>query len=436
MKKKLALHWQIILGIVLGVLVGVILIQFSWAKDFSKDWIKPFGTIFINLLKLIAIPLIVVSLIKGISDLKDITQLSKMGFKTFGFYILTTIIAVSLGLLVVNLIKPGKFVSEKTRTEMVASFGQKADEAAISVNERKNLSPLQPLIDVVPDNILSSASSNSNMLQVIFFSIIFGIAIILSPQEKVGVVKSFFDGANEVVLKIVDIIMLMAPFGVFALIASLIVESPSIEIFEALGVYSFTVIFGLAILLFLIYPLFLKFFGKMNPKNFFMAMAPAQLIAFSTSSSAATLPVTMERVEEHIGVHKEVSSFVLPIGATINMDGTCLYQAVAAVFIAQVFGFDLTIMDQLTIVLTATLASIGAAAVPGAGILMLVIVLESVGINPAGIALIFAVDRILDMCRTVVNVSGDAMVAVIINKSTGHALVPTAFDDEITRVKE
>lgn len=436
MKKKLALHWQIILGIVLGVLVGVVLIQFSWAKDFSKDWIKPFGTIFINLLKLIAIPLIVVSLIKGISDLKDITQLSKMGFKTFSLYILTTIIAVSLGLVIVNIVNPGKFVSEKTRTEMISSFGEKADQAAISVGERKHLSPLQPLIDVVPDNILSSASSNSNMLQVIFFSIIFGIALILAPQEKVGVVKSFFDGANEVVLKIVDIIMLMAPYGVFALIASLIVESPSIEIFAALGVYSVTVILGLAILLFLIYPIFIKFLGKMNPKKFFKEMAPAQLIAFSTSSSAATLPVTMERVEEHIGVHKEVSSFVLPIGATINMDGTCLYQAVAAVFIAQVFGYDLTIMDQLTIVMTATLASIGAAAVPGAGILMLVIVLESVGINPAGIALIFAVDRILDMCRTVVNVSGDAMVAVVINRSTGRDLVPTALDDRISLPKQ
>lgn len=428
LRKKIALHWQIIIGILAGVAAGLILIQFSGAKEFSRDWIKPFGTIFINLLKLIAIPLIVVSLIKGISDLKDITQLSKMGFKTFGLYLLTTVIAVSVGLAIVNMIKPGKLVTEKTRTEMTESFGTEADIATTAASEAKQRGPLQPLIDVVPDNILFSASSNGNMLQVIFFSIIFGIALILVPAEKGKPVKDFFDGANEVILKIVDLIMLMAPYGVFALIASLIVESPSIEIFNALAAYGLTVILGLAVLLFLIYPLFIKFAGKMNPVQFFKKLAPAQLIAFSTSSSAATLPVTMERVEEHIGVHKDVSSFVLPIGATINMDGTCLYQGVAAVFIAQAFGIDLTLMDQLSIVLTATLASIGAAAVPGAGILMLVIVLESVGINPAGIALIFAVDRILDMCRTVINVSGDAMVAVIINRVTGRTLIPTVND--------
>lgn len=423
--QKIPLHFQIIIGIFLGILVGYILIQFPNSKTWTQQWIKPWGTIFINLLKLIAIPLIVASLIKGISDLKDITQLSKMGFKTFGLYLFTTVAAVSIGLVAVNIIQPGRFISEKTRVEMIENFGGQADAAQTAAKENQDKGPLQPIVDIVPDNIIAAAGNNSNMLQIIFFSIVFGIAIISIPAEKSKVVKDFFDGANDVILKIVDFIMLLAPIGVFSLMATLVVESPSLSVFAALGAYGFTVILGLAILLFLLYPLLIKTLGKASPINFLKQMAPAQLIAFSTSSSAATLPVTMERVEEHIGVHKEVSSFVLPIGATINMDGTCLYQGVATVFIAQVFGMDLSLAAQITIVLTATLASIGAAAVPGAGILMLVIVLESVGINPSGIALIFAIDRILDMCRTVVNVTGDATVAVIINKLTGRRLEPT-----------
>lgn len=422
--QKIPLHFQIIIGIVFGILVGYILIQFPNSKTWTQQWIKPWGTIFINLLKLIAIPLIVASLIKGISDLKDITQLSKMGFKTFGLYLFTTVIAVSIGLLAVNMIQPGRFISEETRVEMIENFGGQADAAQTAAQENQDKGPLQPVIDIVPDNIVSAAGNNSNMLQIIFFSIVFGIAIISIPSDKSKVVKDFFDGANDVILKIVDFIMLLAPIGVFSLMATLVVESPSLSVFAALGAYGFTVVLGLAILLFLFYPFLIKTLGKASPFNFLKQMAPAQLIAFSTSSSAATLPVTMERVEEHIGVHKEVSSFVLPIGATINMDGTCLYQGVATVFIAQVFGMDLSFAAQITIVLTATLASIGAAAVPGAGILMLVIVLESVGINPSGIALIFAIDRILDMCRTAVNVTGDAAVAVIINKLTGRKLEP------------
>lgn len=415
--KKIPLHWQIILGIVLGILCGWLLTQFSWGKGFSQDWIKPWGTIFINLLKLIAIPLIVVSLIKGLSDLKDIAQLSKMGFKTFGLYLTTTVVAVSLGLLLVNLIKPGKLINETTRAGMMANFENDASMATTAAGEVKSQSKLQALIDIVPENIIESAGNNSNMLQIIFFSLVFGVAMILVPKEQSAPVKAFFDGANEIVLKIVDLIMLLAPLGVFALMAALVVESPSWDIFKALGTYSLTVILGLAILLFLFYPLLVKLLGKVNPGTFFKGMGPAQLLAFSTSSSAATLPVTMECVQENLNVRQEVSSFVLPIGATINMDGTSLYQGVAAVFIAQVFGMDLGLGDQLSILLTATLASIGAAAVPGAGILMLVIVLESIKVNPAGIALIFAVDRVLDMCRTVINVNGDAAVAVIINQS-------------------
>jgi Na+/H+-dicarboxylate symporter len=427
--KKLALHWKILIGIGLGVLIGALSLQFPGGKEFIINWVKPFGTIFINLLKLIAIPLIVVSLVKGVSDLQDISKLSQMGLKTFSIYILTTIIAVAIGLGIVNIIKPGNFISENTRTEMLISFEGTVSEKMEQAQEVKATGPLQPLVDVVPENLMFAASNNGNMLQIIFFVILFGIGLILIDKEKSAPVKALFDGANDVILKIIDIIMLFAPYGVFALIAAIIVESPSADIFVALGAYGFTVILGLAILIYGVYPLFLKFWGGINPWDFYRKLLPAQLVAFSTSSSAATLPVTMERVEEHIGVNKEVSSFVLPIGATVNMDGTSLYQGVAAVFIAQVMGNDLTLANQLMILMTAVLASIGTAAVPGAGILMLVIVLESVGVNPAGIALIFAIDRPLDMCRTVVNISGDAMVAVIMNKLSGRKLVPTVFED-------
>lgn len=428
--KKLALHWKILIGIGLGVLIGALSLQFPGGKELNINWVKPFGTIFINLLKLIAIPLIVVSLVKGVSDLQDISKLSQMGLKTFSIYILTTVIAVAIGLGIVNIIKPGNFISENTRTEMLISFEGTVSEKMEQAQEVKGTGPLQPLVDVVPENLMFAASNNGNMLQIIFFVILFGIGLILIDKEKSAPVKALFDGANDVILKIIDIIMLFAPYGVFALIAAIIVESPSSDIFVALGAYGFTVILGLAILIYAVYPLFLKFWGGINPWDFYRKLLPAQLVAFSTSSSAATLPVTMERVEEHIGVNKEVSSFVLPIGATVNMDGTSLYQGVAAVFIAQVMGNDLTLANQLMILMTAVLASIGTAAVPGAGILMLVIVLESVGVNPAGIALIFAIDRPLDMCRTVVNISGDAMVAVIMNKLSGRELAPTVFDDE------
>ncbi len=415
--KKIALHWQILIGILGGILVGLLCIQFVGGKEFVIDWIKPFGTIFINLLKLIAIPLIIVSLIKGVSDLKDVTQLSSLGIRTLGFYITTTIIAVTLGLGLVNLVKPGGFISEETRQEMLISFGgevqEKVDEVT-AIEEARG--PLQPLIDIVPENIFESASANSNMLQIIFFSIIFGVAMIMLPINQVETFKRVLDAGNAIVLKIVDLIMLAAPYGVFALMVALIAEAPSFDVFKALGAYSFTVVLGLLVIMYGVYSLFVYFFGRMKPKEFFKGIFPAQLLGFSTSSSAATLPVTMDCVENNLYVRKDVVSFVVPIGATVNMDGTCLYQAVAAVFIAQVMGYDLTTSQQLSVILTATLASIGAAAVPGAGLLMLVIVLESIGVSPAGIALIFAVDRPLDMLRTSVNITGDALVAVIMER--------------------
>ena len=416
--KKLALHWKILLGMLVGVLFALVLTNFDWGASFIGDWIKPFGTIFISSLKLIAIPLILAALIKGISDLKDISSLSKMGMRTISIYVITTVIAVSIGLTVVSLVQPGKTINEDTRNELVEAYGGDADAKLQAAAAQKDAGPLQALIDLVPSNIVSAASSNRNMLQVIFFAVFFGISLILIPEEKAKTVKDFFDGLNEVILKMVDLIMLAAPYGVFALMAALVVEAPSADLFAALGMYAVSVVFGL-LLMVVFYIVLVKVFTKKSPKFFLNGIAPAQLLAFSTSSSAATLPVTMERVTEHLGVEEEVSSFVLPIGATINMDGTSLYQAVAAVFIAQAFGMDLSFGTQLGIIATATLASIGSAAVPGAGMVMLVGVLGYAGIPEAGLALIFAVDRPLDMCRTVINVTGDATVSMLVAKSQG-----------------
>lgn len=435
--KKLPLHWQIILGMALGIIAGFVAIQFEWGIPLIRDWIKPFGVIFINALKLIAVPLIVASLIKGISDLRDISKLSLMGGRTIGIYLLTTLFAVTIGLLVVNITKPGKLINEDTREQLIQNYaGDAAGKIAIA-NDQKVAGPLQPLIDLVPGNIFEALSDNGSMLQVIFFVLFFGIALILIPQEISAPVKGFFDGINEIILKMIDLIMLTAPIGVFALMAALVAESPSADIFKALLGYAASVLLGLGFLIAIFYPTIVKLVTGRSYRSFFEGIAPAQLLAFSTSSSAATLPVTMERVEEHLGVDKEVTSFVLPIGATINMDGTSLYQAVAAVFIAQAFGLDLTLGAQLGIVATATLASIGTAAVPSAGMVMLVIILGQAGIPEAGLALIFAIDRPLDMCRTVANVTGDATVSMVVGSSLGKLHEPRIknWDDYYEEVK-
>ena len=416
--KKIPLHWSILLGMTFGVLVGVIFTTFESGPQMISHWVKPFGTIFINALKLIAMPLILASLIKGVSDLKDISRLSRMGGRTIGIYIMTTVVAVMIGLIMVNTIKPGKSISEKTRQELVETYQSDAEEKQAVAQKQKDAGPLQALVDLVPDNIFKATTENGNMLQVIFFALFFGIGLILIPAEKSKPVKDFFDAFNEVILKLIDLIMLVAPYGVFALLAALVVESPSLDLFSALGMYALTLVIGLFLMV-LFYLLLVRIIVKFKPKKFIEGIAPAQLLAFSTSSSAATLPVTMDRVEECLGVDEEVASFVLPIGATINMDGTSLYQAVAAVFIAQAFGMDLSVGTQLGIIITATLASIGAAAVPGAGMVMLVIVLGQAGIPEAGLALIFAIDRPLDMCRTVVNITGDASVSMMVAKSVG-----------------
>jgi len=414
--KKLALHWKILIGMALGVIFGLVMSYVTGGAQFVGDYIKPFGTIFINLLKLIAVPLILASLIKGVSDLKDISKLSQMGGRTIVTYLLTTLTAVTIGLVLVNIIQPGKSISVDTRQELVEAYSSDTKAKQMAAAKQKEAGPLEPLVKVVPSNIFLAASNNSNMLQVIFFALFFGIGMILLPVKKVKPVKKFFDSFNEIILKLIDLIMLAAPYGVFALLAALVVEAPSLELFKALGLYAITLLLGLAIMI-VVYIIIVRVFTKKKSSFFMRGIAPAQLLAFSTSSSAATLPVTMECVEDNLGVDEEVASFVLPIGATINMDGTSVYQGVAAVFIAQAFGLDLSLSAQLGIVFTATLASIGTAAVPSAGIVMLVIVLAQAGIPEAGLALIFAIDRPLDMCRTVVNVTGDAAVSMLVAKS-------------------
>lgn len=422
-RKNFPMHWKILIGMGLGIFVGIALAQFDWGRSFVHDWIKPFGNIFINSLKLIAVPLILASLIKGVSDLKDLTNLSKMGIRTVFIFILTTITAVSIGLVLVNLIEPGSSISEETRMDLLSSYKTEASSNISKAIAQQETGPLQGLVDIVPENFMGAAADNRKMLQVIFFALMIGVGLILIPGHTAKPVKDFFDGFNEVILKMIDLIMLTAPFGVFALLTSLIIDSPSLDLFAALGMYAVTVILGLVIMIG-VYGVMVYIFTKRSPLAFFRGIAPAQLLAFSTSSSAATLPVTMERVTEHLKVPKEVASFVLPVGATINMDGTSLYQAVAAVFIAQAFGLDLSLETQLGIIATATLASIGSAAVPGAGMVMLVIVLAQAGIPEAGLALIFGVDRPLDMCRTVVNVSGDAAVSSIVAKAVVEKPVP------------
>ncbi len=440
--KKLALHWKILIGMVLGIIFGFIMNSIDGGKGFVADWIKPFGTIFINLLKLIAVPLILASLIKGISDLKDISKIKSMGLRTIGLYMITTLVAVVIGLSIVNTVKPGNGMPQETIEKIKLKYGNNSSviDKLNEASSQKQAGPLQALVDIFPSNIFKSLT-DASMLQVIFFALFVGICLLLIDEEKAKPLINFFDSLNEVVMKMVDLIMLFAPYAVFSLLANVIISFDDTEILLKLLWYAFCV-FGGLVLLIGFYLLLIKIYAKKSPIWFLKQISPAQLLAFSTSSSAATLPVTMERVEEHLGVDPEVAGFVLPVGATVNMDGTSLYQGIAAVFIMQVLWPEgLTFTNQLVIIGTSVLASIGSAAVPSAGIVMLVVVLETLGfpaeLLPLGIALIFAVDRPLDMCRTVVNVTGDATVSVLVAKSLGklHEPKPKEWDDNYKKVK-
>ena len=433
------LHWKILIGMVLGVLFGIGMSMAGW-NQFVTDWISPFGTIFISMLKMIAIPLIVASLIKGISDLQDISKFKNIGIQTIVIYIITTFIAVTIGLGIVHITNPGNHVSDETIAGILGKEGIDPTAKINAASAQQQSGPLQFIEDLVPSNVIEAMSSNGSMLKVIFFVVFFGICMLLIKKEHREPLHNFFVGLNEVILKMVDIIMLYAPIGVFALLANLVVSTTNPDLFIALGMYALTVVIGLGLML-SVYLIIVKTVTGRSPGFFFRGMSPAQLVAFSTSSSAATLPVTMERVEEHLGVDEEITSFVCPVGATINMDGTSLYQAVAAVFISQALGFDLSMGDIGIILVTSVLASIGSAAVPGAGLIMLIIVLQSISF-PAdklaiGIALVMAVDRPLDMLRTVINVSGDATVSMIVAKRVGKLGEPKAknWDDNYEAVK-
>lgn len=464
--KNLPLHAKIVIGLVLGVIWSFTSSYLGW-NEFTINWIDPFGTIFIRILKFIAVPLVMFSIMSGVAGLSDVSKLGRLGGKTLLAYMATTVLAVGVGLTFVNVIQPGSHVDEEQRIKNRLSYeiwlqdndmglsqdgqsylsdpkyakylsdAQKGREMSEeekmdlenkmnSAQAQKDASPLQFIVDMVPENIILSISNNRLMLQVITFAIFFGVTIVLIPKEKSKPVIDFIEGVNAIFLKMMVIVMEAAPFFVFALLAGIVAkmaDTPGevFEIFLGLGSYSLTLVAGLFFVVFVVYPLILRLFiRKLGYKEFFRNMSAAQFLAFSTSSSVATLPVTMKCVEENMGVPKSVTSFVLPIGATVNMDGTSLHQAVAVIFMAQLHLVDLTIGQQLMIVLTASLASIGAAAVPSAGLIMMIIVLQSVGLNPAWVAIIFPVDRFLDMCRTVVNVTGDATVSTLIAKSEGE----------------
>jgi Na+/H+-dicarboxylate symporter len=382
--------------------------------------------IFINLLKLIAVPLIIVSLVTGVASLSDLKKLSRIGGKTIAIYILTTVVALVIGLAVVNVMRPGDTVPEEMRDRLQETYSSEVETRTGAAATAAERGPLQPIVDMVPDNLIGAAGNNRNMLQVVFVAIFMGIGMLMIPEKQAKLLYDIFEAFNDLVIKLVEILMIMAPIGVFALIADTITSIAGddvgqiVELLSALAYYGVAVLVGLALHMAITYYGMIRFLTPKGFGEFARKMTPVQLVAFSTSSSGATLPVTMEVAENELGISEEVSSFVLPMGATINMDGTALYQAVAAVFIAQTLGMDLDLSAQLTIVFTAVLASIGTAAVPGAGIVMLVIILEAIGVPSAGIGLILGIDRILDMCRTVTNVTGDMTVATVIAASEGQ----------------
>ena len=425
-------HWRILIALGLGLVYGVIAALQGWGR-FTSDWISPFGAIFLRLLLLIAVPLVLASLITGIASLSDLNKLSRIGGKTIAIYLGTTLVALVIGLAVVNLIKPGETVPDSLRQRLGQTYQADVavhDQGAENAQAR---GPLQPIVDMVPENFFGAATSNRNMLNMVFIAFLVGVALMLIPKKQAAPLLALFDSLNAVIIKIVEMVIVFAPVGVFALIADTVTsvsgDDPSEvgQLLAALGLYTFTALSGMAIHALVTYPLLLMLLTPLKVRHFFPGVVQAQLVAFSTSSSAATLPVTMDTAQRNLGVSEEVASFVLPLGATINMDGTALYQAVAAVFIAQTLGIPLDLGAQTTIVFMALLASIGTAAVPSAGVVMLVIILEAIGVPLDGIALILGVDRIIDMCRTAVNVTGDITVASVVAASENQ-LFPTAMN--------
>ncbi|MCD7898816.1 MAG: dicarboxylate/amino acid:cation symporter [Bacteroides sp.] len=414
-KRKIPLYLRILLGMVLGAIAGIILL-FLGGDWFITDWIKPWGSVFIRLLQLMAVPLVFISLLKGVTGLKDVSRFSKIGIRTIVIYLITTVFAICIGLFLVSVIRPGNFFDSSHAEAMLSDYNEVVEQKRLEADQTKQQGPLAFLDEVIPDNIVSAASNNRQMLQVIFFAVLLGIAIISIPRSTTEPFLKVVDSLYEIILKMIDFVIIFAPIGVFALMAALVVDfSGNLSIFGALAIYAGTVVAGLLFMIFIFYPTLIHFFTKIKARYFIRTMYPVQLLAFSTSSSAATLPVTLETVEKELKVSNEVSSFVLPVGTTINMDGTSCYQAIAVIFIAQVLGINLGWSEILSIILLTTISSIGTPAIPGGSYVILAMVLSSVGIPAEGLALILGIDRPLDMLRTAVNVTGDATVAAIID---------------------
>ena len=425
------LYTKIFIGLVAGVVVGLIanLAGLVWLQN-ALVALRPVGTAFIKLITMLVVPLVVASLLVGTASLGDIRKLGRIGGKTVAYYMMTTAVAVTIGLILSNIIRPGSRIDPATRDSLAAQFSNEAAGRVALAAESPGV--VDVLLGMIPSNPFQAAAQ-MELLPLIVFTIIFGAAVSLVADERRDTVLNFFHGVNDAVMVVIDWVMKLAPYAVFTLIGAVVAQF-GLDLLRSLLVYALTVIAGLALHVFGTYAVLVRVLARLNPVTFFRRIAEVPLVAFSTSSSNATLPVTMETAEEKLGVSKEVSSFVLPLGATINMDGTALYQAVAVMFIAQIYGVPMGIAEQLTIVLTATLASIGAAGVPSAGIITLILVLNSVGLGSqaqAGIALILGVDRILDMMRTAVNVTGDLSAAAFVARSEGEALVPHPVDHPI-----
>lgn len=416
------LYTKILIGLIAGAVVGAVanLADITWLQSLLGG-VEILGTAFINLITMIVIPLVVASLLVGTASLGDLRKLGRIGGKTLIYYMATTAIAVTVGLTLANVIEPGSGVAEETTIELTERYG---GDAAMRVDIAEQAPTWsETLLRVIPRNPVRAAAE-MDLLPLIFFTICFGAALTVIAPARRDAVLDFFHGINDASMTLINWIMELAPYAVFVLIGS-VVANFGFDLLRSLLVYTAVVVAGLLLQAFGTYGLILRFLARLNPLKFYPTVAAAPLLAFSTSSSNATLPLTIETAEEKVGISNEVSSFVLPLGATINMDGTALYQAVAVMFIAQIYGVDLALADQLVIVLTATLASVGAAGVPSAGIITLIIVLNSVGMGQhvqAGIALILGVDRILDMIRTAVNVTGDLTAAAVIARSEGEDL--------------
>lgn len=406
----------------LGVVWSLLASAFGYSA-FTIDWIKPFGVIFINLLKVVAVPLVIVTIIGGVASLSSISSLTRIGSKTLAWFTGLTVISATLGLIICLAFSPGKGLSIEKRDELRMNYSSQVESKSLDAKQVKDSGPLKILQDIVPENFFAAAANNRSMLQIIFFSVLFGIGMVIASKEKIEGIRSFMDGANEVIIIIVNLIMKFAPYGVFALIAGLIADlagdrpGEALDLFKVLGAFALTFIFANIVLMLVVYPILIKYKTNHTVLNFFKKLIPAQLVAFSTSSSAATLPVTMECTEKSLGVKSEIAGFVLPLGITINMNGTAIHQALSAIFIAHAFGHDLSFAQYLIIIVTSSLASMGAPGVPGSGLIMMLMVLGAIGVEEEGLALILAIDRPLDMIRTIPNVVGDALVASIISKS-------------------